>query len=56
MLDAFQTAITGEPLARVTPKRLVLYEDADLTQLKTNPRVYPSEKSSSVKEHLNQLL
>ena len=49
--NAFRRALTGETPARVAPIRVTLKQGADLTKVKSKPRVYPPEKSAWLKEH-----
>ena len=53
--DAFRRALTGEMPARVAPMRVTLRQGADLMQVKSRPRVYPSEKSTWLKKHFQLL-
>ena len=44
--DAFRRALTGKTPARMAPMGVTLKQEADLTQVRVKPRVYPPEKSA----------
>ena len=52
---AFRRALTGETPACVAPMRMTLKQGADLSQVKTKPRVYPPEKSTWLEGHFELL-